>query len=214
MRSFFASLNCRMMYTHPFNHYLAFILLLIQTLKVQQDKNGKGQARPTLLLGNGKTIPSRVLNVNGLRKATVPGTGKPQRSSVHMSGEGASKTDKLNVCPPKTRISSSRLESADQPSIAGHHISGSGKPPRASIVNIPRRRPSSLGLLKKASIASASGKPVSSSNVPSTTKPRVCPPKGKIVSSRIETGDSSKRRGKLQRAFTSTLTARSEVCSS
>lgn len=184
------------------------------TLKVHPDKNAKGQTRPNLLLGNGKPVSSRVLNVNGLRKSVAPATGKPQRSSsVHMSGEGASKT----VCLPNAGIVSSS-ESADQPSIAGDHISGSGKPPRASIINVPRRRPSSLVLLKKPSITSASGKPLRPSNVnvsskvvPSTAKQMVCPPKGKVVSSRIETTDSSKRRAKLQRAFTSTLTARSEA---
>lgn len=123
----------------------------------------------------------------------VPDSAKaPGISSVGLSDKRESASGKLprvsNVEVSSKYPSSSRIQRRPSTTgLSGKHTSTSGRPPRPSNVDIL-------------------GKPASN-----TSKSRVCPPIAKGVSRRVPVTDASKRKTRLQRAFTSTLTARSEV---
>lgn len=146
--------------------------------------------------------PQRNKDENGSIRSTLVSKSKhfpvsakaPGISNVGLSHKREPASGTLprvsNVEVSSKHPSSSRIQHRPSTTgLSGKHASASGRPPRPSNVDI-------------------SGKPASN-----TYKSRVCPPIAKGVSKRIPMTDASKRKGRLQRAFTSTLTARSELAS-
>lgn len=165
------------------------------SLGLQRNKDAKGSMRSTLV-SKTKNVPDSgkapgISNV-GLSHTRESVSGKlPRVSNVEVSSNDPS-SSRIQRRPSTTGLSGKNISASGRASTTGlssKHTSASGRPPRPSNVDI-------------------SGKAASN-----TSKSRVFPPVAKGVSRRMPMTDASKRKTTLQRAFTSTLTARSELAS-
>lgn len=176
----------------------------------QRNKDEKGSIRSTLV--------SKSKHVAGSGKAPGISNVGPSHTRESVSGKLPRVS---NVEVSSNGPSSSRIQRRPSTSLSGKNISASG---RSSTTGLSGKhtsasgRPSTTVLSSKCT--SASGRPPRPSNVDisgkaasNASKSRFCPPEAKGVSRRMPMTDASKRKKRLPRAFTSTLTARSELAS-
>lgn len=175
-----------------------------------RNKDEKGSIRSTLV--------SKSKHVAGSGKAPGISNVGPSHTRESVSGKLPRVS---NVEVSSNDPSSSRIQRRPSTSLSGKNISASG---RSSTTGLSGKhtsasgRPSTTVLSSKCT--SASGRPPRPSNVDisgkaasNASKSRFCPPEAKGVSRRMPMTDASKRKTRLPRAFTSTLTARSEIAS-
>lgn len=176
----------------------------------QRNKDEKGSIRSTLV--------SKSKHVAGSGKAPGISNVGPSHTRESVSGKLPRVS---NVEVSSNGPSSSRIQRRPSTSLSGKNISASG---RSSTTGLSGKHTSASGRLSTTVLSSkctsASGRPPRPSNVDisgkaasNASKSRFCPPEAKGVSRRMPMTDASKRKKRLPRAFTSTLTARSELAS-